>query len=649
MSDMIAHIQTTREAAQAEAQLRAVTAATRRRRRWRTWLGIALRGAMWLGVAVLAFVFVDALWPLAAGVRFGVGLMLVTALSWQVRRAWTRRGGDPDLAEVRRLQDARAVEGSALINALSLAPQARQDGDDLPAILARRALAAGSLIAAAIDPRAAVPLRPLRAPLQTMLIVALVWAGLLAVQPRLAGVGLARLVDPWGDHPPFSLTVFDVAILPRDLVEGGDAEVAVRVSGLRPGETTFVELTEGARQAHRWPMRLSEQGIATRTLRDVRQPITFYIETDTGRSKRHTITPRLATPARVEARWAEGEGGPLFIGPGEARQLRLIVSNDGESSAHDLTLGASVIGTGLAEQPAQAQTLSDIEGQSQRSVSMEFTPPRRSGVYELRVAIEGDGVAPSATLTRELHVRPRGAAEHEGDRRLIDEARLSDAMLRRLSEQIERLRAEAASLSEKMEAHEPQSPPEWMQQRGEDLADRLDRLMADADALARAMSRASGDNANRAAALTRSLQDAADTLARIKLKVTAADRPGKGGPDATQGSGAGGFSDTGIARQWLQQLMQAASADRRALDQQSRAVADALEAYADAAGLALGQGDGGAALALDPEGRFVLRQAGQGEHVDSSAADVKHIPPTYLETVSAYLDWLAMQRTGGTP
>jgi hypothetical protein len=260
------------------------------RRCARRWGGV--REAGWITLAcVLGVILFDAVWPLPAWVRcialgaIAAGLGVVAARLWRTRP-------EPPLAAARILERAYAADANPLVNGVQLVPT----GDVLRQHLARRAVDEGARAAGAMDVARTLDHDARRSQLQRLAAVMLAAVALVAIQPRLIGVGVLRLALPLGDHPPFSFTRFEVAVTPDPLFVGDRAVVGVMVRGRAVSPVEMVELDSAWRELRRWPMSRDSDGRFVRHLLDVREPIMFRIESGRTISRRHSIVP-LARPA----------------------------------------------------------------------------------------------------------------------------------------------------------------------------------------------------------------------------------------------------------------------------------------------------------------------------------------------------------------
>jgi hypothetical protein len=200
------------------------------RARFRGWLALRLALAA-LGAAValaLAWVLADAALDLPEGVRaaapglFGVVLAALLVAGYC---EW-RRLTEARLA--RRFEQADAALGNRLINAVQLAQTNPADGTG--EFFRREAVALGR--ESAKDLRVWPVVRPGLKRAGALLGGALLaWALLLVANFDLVDVVLPRLVDPHGDHPPYSRLNIKVVADRNEVLYGGQVEVRATTHG----------------------------------------------------------------------------------------------------------------------------------------------------------------------------------------------------------------------------------------------------------------------------------------------------------------------------------------------------------------------------------------------------------------------------------
>lgn len=264
-----------------------------RRRQWvrRGRVGWAI---FWMTLALLlAVLLADAMWHLPAMVRaMAAGLIVAGVVALPVGIWLVGRGHG---VEGQLLDDAMSVEAhhdlrdNALVNGLFLGGEKTADTGQgstaLTEALRQRVVGDARAAAERADLTAAVDRQPLARQQRIALQVLVVMLVVALVMPRLFGEGMVRLVDPWGDHPPFSLTRFAVALPAEGVMQGEDAMVGVRLAGLQPGEVSWVELDAAGKEVSRWPLEQTGDRTYQKSLHEVREDVVFRIETPTGRTR----------------------------------------------------------------------------------------------------------------------------------------------------------------------------------------------------------------------------------------------------------------------------------------------------------------------------------------------------------------------------
>lgn len=295
------------------------------------------RGVRGLLVLVLGVVLIDAMSPLSATARC-VALALVAVVTastiWRLlRRGRHQHPSWPLRREAQRLSDWLHRDDDLLVNAVD-AEQSQgaslQDtrNADLQHALRERVILLADRALEGKDVRESVATTSLRRQRRGVALATIAWLVVLAIEPRVIGVGLERLALPLADLPAFSFTRFDVEISPKEVQGGENVTVAVTVSGRLPevaSPKTPTSLPAGQEvafdvelvvQQSRDATSNSFDGAATRTLSmspitneggsggvshrfsitlrglDVRTRI--HARTSTGRSRWHVIEPRPA-------------------------------------------------------------------------------------------------------------------------------------------------------------------------------------------------------------------------------------------------------------------------------------------------------------------------------------------------------------------
>ena len=262
-----------------------------------------LAQATWIWfVLVLLVVLLDALFPLGAVIRCIADLIFVLFAGFGiwlgVRARWSGLSVNREsLEEARRMEVWLGERFNTLVNALCLMPTQRDEG--LAGVLAKRAVNRGSIMADRIDPNTVVDRKSLHRHSMGLGLVLALWLILLLVQPRLVGAVIPRLIDPLGDHPPFSTTIFEVSFEPKQIESGQDVIVKAQLSGVLPQNLDMVRVDGKGVEMERWPMVSKKSGGYQRRLHSLRNPFTFYLQGSTGRTHRYTITPKPKAKPKV--------------------------------------------------------------------------------------------------------------------------------------------------------------------------------------------------------------------------------------------------------------------------------------------------------------------------------------------------------------
>ncbi len=104
--------------------------------------------------------------------------------------------------------------------------------------------------------------------------------------PQAFGTVLPRLLDPTGDHPPFTLLQFAVKVAPEQIYHGRGANISVELSGPQiPSQADIVTVRNGEKQ--RSPMFRSGETSFALPIERADTSCEFYIDTPAGRSRRY--------------------------------------------------------------------------------------------------------------------------------------------------------------------------------------------------------------------------------------------------------------------------------------------------------------------------------------------------------------------------
>jgi hypothetical protein len=281
---------------------RSLSALGRRTGSLARWRGTA-RALTLLAAGAGLLGWTDFLIELPGGLRFAAGalLALAAAAAWAAVVRDSRRRSDP--ARLAAALDRHAGTGGEILAGTELALGADALGDPVTRALAVAAAEEAGRKSAEVDPRAVLPSTSLRKPWLAaagvagiLALVALLWPGVFSAQAL-------RLIDPLGDHPPYSPYRF--------AVEPGDASVRysdpftiqVAASGERlPAKVDWiVEREDGTKSVH--PLIDQGEGKYTGTIGVVETPFRYHVRGPEGRSRGFRVavvlTPRFE---RVEAR-----------------------------------------------------------------------------------------------------------------------------------------------------------------------------------------------------------------------------------------------------------------------------------------------------------------------------------------------------------
>jgi hypothetical protein len=246
----------------------------------------AARGLAALTLGVVLAVALDALFALPVAGLLALDALLVAAILWGLGQLLRSLGQLRfDARRVARMLESRlGMTSNALINAVDLREAPR---GTVSRRLMDESIELGEVAARRVAVREAISGRGAR---RAVLGAALAAAGVLALFLLLPGVlvrGLPRLIDPTGDHPPFTLLRFDVWIDPQPLYYGSPAMVLARVAG--PSLPDRADLVfAGEPPSERLPLVATDEGFRLDFARAERSR-RFYVDTPKGRSDWYTL------------------------------------------------------------------------------------------------------------------------------------------------------------------------------------------------------------------------------------------------------------------------------------------------------------------------------------------------------------------------
>lgn len=281
--------------------LRQALEALGRRRRRIGWTAALLRALRWALLGCLALVLLDAAVDLPNPARIAGGVALTVACFVVAWRSWPRRfdAQRAHLAEARRLENHFALNKNPLISALQ--SENADDSDALAADLAERARQRGWQASNHLDQEAVLDRSSATRQGGYLWAAVVAWGVAAAIQPALVMQGLPRWLTPGAAVAPVSLTQLDVQVTPEQPYVGEDVQVQASVAGKVPEVVEMVELDEAGRELRRWAMGEAGQGAFQRTLRELREPMTFRIEAGEARSQVFRIEPQARpTPALAD-------------------------------------------------------------------------------------------------------------------------------------------------------------------------------------------------------------------------------------------------------------------------------------------------------------------------------------------------------------
>ncbi|MES2924869.1 MAG: DUF4175 family protein [Verrucomicrobiota bacterium] len=379
---------------------------------------LVLRSSVWLVAAIPLLMLADVLFhfsdPLRLAGGIGVVLVALTVIGVAVGVACFAR---PPLLRIARLLESRnPALGSKLVNILQLdADASREQAAPLTRELARRAVAdAGkALDLPALPPLAREPMLPRRA------LHAVAAVGVLAMLTFFGGQHVRqewlRFLDPYGDHPPFSLTYLEI-LKPADgdkVIYDGSVTVEVRASGHQPRELFFTaKPVDATAPAITVPMSARGDGTFVGRLETIRNPLEIVAHTGDGGSRSHrrmlglVLTPQIG-PAVVRIAPPAYTGQKAREIPYRFTALQVLEGTQvGFQLASNRPLGAGrILFEGGSDTPATFALQPAAEGPAE-TVHADFTAEHSGRMSFSLVDVAGNAAtetpAASLTVTRDL-------------------------------------------------------------------------------------------------------------------------------------------------------------------------------------------------------------------------------------------------------
>jgi hypothetical protein len=317
--------------------------------------------------AALGAILLDAVLALPAGLRLTIDVAVVLALlvgGGALIRELLRQRFDPRRA-ARQVECRLNVPNSLLINAVEFANSPA--ANDSPA-LRDRVVRMAEERARDLSAADVLPLRPV----WRALGLAAAAAGLLGLAwltaPRMFAMVLPRYLDPSGDHPPFTLTTFDVAITPEPVYHGRPATITALLGGPEQVERADVaflaEPAQGELAAlpeQRTPMFRTDEQKFVLELEAADQSRRFYIDTPSGRSptlRFDVVEVPFFEGVTVRYEYPAYTGWPPQEQSLDARGMRALAGTEAIITARsNLPLASGRLSVSMAGQRGQVENL----------------------------------------------------------------------------------------------------------------------------------------------------------------------------------------------------------------------------------------------------------------------------------------------------
>ncbi|MEM6506208.1 MAG: hypothetical protein AAF711_12255 [Planctomycetota bacterium] len=192
---------------------------------------------------------------------------------------------------------------------LGLSLKEPMDDDTLALMLLQRAESRAAKVAQSVKPSRAYPLRRLTSPGSWLALALAFWILLALVLPSHVFAIASRVIMPWSDTPPFSLTQMEPTWTPEPPDAGDDVTVSVEPTGRMPEAVELVVVDKDGKEIERYEMASDGEDGFSLTLKRVLEPIDFQLETRGRHTRTYTIvpTPKPPVPDQPVADGADDE------------------------------------------------------------------------------------------------------------------------------------------------------------------------------------------------------------------------------------------------------------------------------------------------------------------------------------------------------
>ena len=312
--------------------------ATAGRLRLNAVMRAGLLGGAIVVASVLLAVALDAVIALPANARVIVDALLVAVVIGAVVYVGTQVARHRyDARRMARLAERElGIDDNRFINSIDLAE--RDTRRPASPQLADLAVRKGEREAGTIEPSAIADFKPVWRALRWA-CAACVAAVLLGLVPGLYRAVLPRLVEPFVDHPPFTLVTFDVRVEPAPVYHGKSATIAATLGGPQVPPTADVVFVSDDKSTRRVPMLRRDESAFVLPIDRAEASSVFYIDTPQGRSKRHVlnvrqsplferVTVRYEPPAYTGRPASQVELGPNGVRGLQGTKVTMIVDSN---------------------------------------------------------------------------------------------------------------------------------------------------------------------------------------------------------------------------------------------------------------------------------------------------------------------------------
>jgi len=270
--------------------------------RRRQVIRLSIIRSLWLAFAISMLVFyIDAMLAMAPSTRVLIVLacLFIVALTYLITLKWFSRSGDRQKMIARIIEKNNPGMDNAIVNAVEFFEQIEKgDSKNVSQRLMESCIKLGAGRLEDVEDFTSLSPHTLVREKKIFLSVTTTWAILAVFFFSWFFTEVARFVNPYGDHPPYSATRIKVNPAGAIVEYGKNLIINAEVKGKIPAGLTLVTREPGGNEIGDIGMFNSQEGKYFQTIENVRTEMQYFIRFEGSRSKYFTIT--LAKTPRIE-------------------------------------------------------------------------------------------------------------------------------------------------------------------------------------------------------------------------------------------------------------------------------------------------------------------------------------------------------------